>query len=75
MQAFREYYPPNGPVISLECAWERDKFVLIERERFNDREDKDFGAASLVVPDMQYEVLGFESEEGYPFFNLLLLRS
>ncbi|CAA6658295.1 unnamed protein product [Spirodela intermedia] len=62
IEAFREYYPPSGPIISLECAWERDKFVLIEREHFNNRDEKDFGVASLEAPDMQYEVLGFESE-------------
>ncbi|CAA7394491.1 unnamed protein product [Spirodela intermedia] len=63
IEAFREYYPPSGPIISLECAWEGDKFVLIEREHFNNRDEKDFGVASLEAPDMQYEVLGFESEE------------
>ena len=31
MQVFREYYPTNEEFVTLECVWETDKFVLIER--------------------------------------------
>ncbi|OVA18874.1 protein of unknown function DUF4477 [Macleaya cordata] len=31
IEVFREYYPSNDEVITLECVWEKDKFVLLER--------------------------------------------
>ncbi|CAK9150265.1 unnamed protein product [Ilex paraguariensis] len=30
-EVFREYYPINEQSVSLECGWETDKFVLVER--------------------------------------------
>uniref|UniRef100_A0A1D1XVN4 Uncharacterized protein yceH n=1 Tax=Anthurium amnicola TaxID=1678845 RepID=A0A1D1XVN4_9ARAE len=30
VEAFREYYPPSWDVISLDCSWQGDKFVLLE---------------------------------------------
>ncbi|XP_058001359.1 uncharacterized protein LOC110670780 [Hevea brasiliensis] len=30
IEAFREYYPTNKEFVTLECIWERDKFVLLE---------------------------------------------
>lgn len=31
MQAFREFYPKKEDYVSLECVWDTDKFVLVER--------------------------------------------
>ena len=64
-QAFREYYPPSGPVISLECAWESDKFVLLERQYFSNGEESHLEIDVPDMPDVRYEVVGFGSE-GYP---------
>ncbi|XP_078437611.1 uncharacterized protein LOC144708244 isoform X3 [Wolffia australiana] len=63
IEVFREYYPPSGLVISLECAWEGDKFVLVEKQIPSNIEVMDCGAGINEVQDMQYEVLGFGSED------------
>lgn len=31
IEFFREYYPTNEEFVTLECVWEADKFVLLER--------------------------------------------
>uniref|UniRef100_A0A7N0RCU6 Nucleolus and neural progenitor protein-like N-terminal domain-containing protein n=1 Tax=Kalanchoe fedtschenkoi TaxID=63787 RepID=A0A7N0RCU6_KALFE len=31
VEVFREYYPNNEEMITLECVWETDKYVLIEK--------------------------------------------
>lgn len=31
-QVFREYYPKNEEAIYLECVWETDRFILLERK-------------------------------------------
>lgn len=31
VQVFREFYPTNEEVVTLECVWKSDKFVLLER--------------------------------------------
>ncbi|XP_078437610.1 uncharacterized protein LOC144708244 isoform X2 [Wolffia australiana] len=66
IEVFREYYPPSGLVISLECAWEGDKFVLVEKQIPSNIEVMDCGAGINEVQDMQYEVLGFGSEGENP---------
>ncbi|KAJ9556960.1 hypothetical protein OSB04_011574 [Centaurea solstitialis] len=37
-QVFREYYPANEEVVLLECLWQTDKFVLMEKK--NEPENK-----------------------------------
>ncbi|KAI3770579.1 hypothetical protein L6452_01717 [Arctium lappa] len=32
IEVFREYYPTNEQAVFLECIWETDKFVLLERK-------------------------------------------
>ncbi|XP_041012508.1 uncharacterized protein LOC121255995 isoform X2 [Juglans microcarpa x Juglans regia] len=31
IEVFREFYPTNEEVVTLECVWKSDKFVLLER--------------------------------------------
>lgn len=31
MQVFREFFPTKDEYVTLECVWESDKFVLLER--------------------------------------------
>ncbi|KAI3675593.1 hypothetical protein L1987_85183 [Smallanthus sonchifolius] len=32
IEVYREYYPTNEPIVFLECVWETDKFVLLEKK-------------------------------------------
>ncbi|CAN0899954.1 hypothetical protein LINGRAHAP2_LOCUS20562 [Linum grandiflorum] len=42
IEVFREYYPTNREIISLECVWKVDKFVLLERVEESDvKEDEE----------------------------------
>ncbi|GJT47946.1 hypothetical protein Tco_0974103 [Tanacetum coccineum] len=38
---FREYYPTNEQSIYLECVWETDKFILLERKSEPDNKSPD----------------------------------
>nr|GEV63954.1 hypothetical protein [Tanacetum cinerariifolium] len=40
-QVFREYYPTNEQIIYLECVWETDKFILLERKSEPDNKSPD----------------------------------
>ncbi|XP_058103250.1 uncharacterized protein LOC131246835 isoform X2 [Magnolia sinica] len=40
-QVFREYHPPSGDFLTLECVWEGDKFVLHEMTNTNKRKNQD----------------------------------
>ncbi|KAI3835033.1 hypothetical protein MKX03_019473 [Papaver bracteatum] len=31
IEVIREYYPSNDEIVTLECVWEKDKFVLLEK--------------------------------------------
>ncbi|XP_038905505.1 uncharacterized protein LOC120091509 [Benincasa hispida] len=33
IQVFREFYPTNDEFVLLECVWEKDKFILQEKEQ------------------------------------------
>uniref|UniRef100_A0A1D1ZHZ3 Uncharacterized protein yceH n=1 Tax=Anthurium amnicola TaxID=1678845 RepID=A0A1D1ZHZ3_9ARAE len=59
VEAFREYYPPSWDVISLDCSWQGDKFVLLEGTQVSMRKeiDEDLGVVSLEGSDIQYETL------------------
>ncbi|CAI0380003.1 unnamed protein product [Linum tenue] len=39
IEVFREYYPMNKEFITLECVWEEDKFVLLEKKITDDGGD------------------------------------
>ena len=41
MQVFREYYPIKEQFISLECIWQTDKYILVEK--MNESESKTQG--------------------------------
>ncbi|KAK3027965.1 hypothetical protein RJ639_039432 [Escallonia herrerae] len=55
LEVFREYYPTHEASVSLECIWEKDTFVLLERinepkNRLLDmdvREDVSLGASAI----------------------------
>ncbi|XP_058103251.1 uncharacterized protein LOC131246835 isoform X3 [Magnolia sinica] len=41
IEVFREYHPPSGDFLTLECVWEGDKFVLHEMTNTNKRKNQD----------------------------------
>ncbi|WOL03713.1 hypothetical protein Cni_G12433 [Canna indica] len=41
IEAFREYYPSTKKILSLDCVWREDKFLLLERTENKDNENKD----------------------------------
>ncbi|KAK9269537.1 hypothetical protein L1049_001313 [Liquidambar formosana] len=41
IEVYREYYPTNEEVVTLECLWETDKFVLLERMHKNEIKNQD----------------------------------
>lgn len=65
MQAFREYYPSRGDALflELECVWEEDKFVLIERTQNSckRRQDED-QSVDPSGTSIQYETVGLFGE-------------
>ncbi|MQL82890.1 hypothetical protein Taro_015375 [Colocasia esculenta] len=65
VEAFREYYPPNGQVVSLDCSWEGDKFVLVERTCISKTKEleEDVGVASLEASGVQYEKIEASEED------------
>ncbi|ONK56202.1 uncharacterized protein A4U43_C10F5180 [Asparagus officinalis] len=60
IEAFREYYPSSGEVLILECVWEKDKFVLLERTNNNNtkNQEEDPGALPLET-SIKYETVPF----------------
>lgn len=58
IEAFREYYPSSEAVLTLECVWTKDKFVLIEKTRSsstsNQNEDQN---AFPLETSIKYETL------------------
>ncbi|XP_010267701.1 PREDICTED: uncharacterized protein LOC104604847 [Nelumbo nucifera] len=59
IEVFREYYPSNKEVIKLECIWERDKFLLLEKtnksENKNQNGDLGEGEVSLESSMVHYQ--------------------
>lgn len=57
MQVFREYYPTNKEFVTLECVWDTDKFVLLERTQKSDIESQvgTLGEASIETAALQYK--------------------
>lgn len=55
MQVFREYYPTNEEFVTLECVWETDKFVLVERIETKNREGDPRENISLGTSTIQYQ--------------------
>ncbi|XP_042509191.1 uncharacterized protein LOC122084831 isoform X1 [Macadamia integrifolia] len=41
LEVFREYYPSNDEIVTLECIWKIDKFVLVERTNKSDFKNHD----------------------------------
>lgn len=66
MQVFREYYPTNEEYVSLECVWETDKFVLLERvEKIemkngdgDSREDVSLGTSTIQYQSIEALLAG-----------------
>ncbi|KAK4420749.1 hypothetical protein Salat_2025400 [Sesamum alatum] len=58
-EVFREYYPKKEEATTLlECAWQTDKYVLVERMRESEtdiEEKDDRGDFSLNPPNIQYQ--------------------
>lgn len=61
VEVFRDYYPSMDEIITLECAWETDKFVLVEKNTkcsFSD-EHKDLGGPPGTAPVQYHRVKAF----------------
>ncbi|KAK6934418.1 Nucleolus and neural progenitor protein-like, N-terminal domain, partial [Dillenia turbinata] len=58
VQVFREYYPRNEEVITLECVWELDKFVLHESINKNEPNCSNCDPEAAILhgaPVIQYQ--------------------
>lgn len=77
LQVFREYFPPKQQVVFLECIWESDKYMLVERQNQKDvgSQEKDVGEdVSVEASKVQYESIGlFLGGNHEPKFFLLSL--
>ncbi|KAK4355260.1 hypothetical protein RND71_024231 [Anisodus tanguticus] len=57
-EVFREYFPQKQQVVFLECFWESDKYVLVERQNEKDvgSQEKEAGEdVSVEASKIQYE--------------------
>ncbi|KAK1295244.1 hypothetical protein QJS10_CPA16g00693 [Acorus calamus] len=66
-QVFREYHPPSGQYLMLECVWDKDKFVLLEKTsksstESRDKEDIGEVVLPLETPPIQYETIEISNE-------------
>ncbi|KAJ6830538.1 uncharacterized protein M6B38_353405 [Iris pallida] len=64
IEAFREYYPSVGDVLTLECVWKEEQFLLLEStdnsKMQNQKEDQE---ALPMETSIQYETLQLISED------------
>uniref|UniRef100_M1B3C8 Uncharacterized protein n=1 Tax=Solanum tuberosum TaxID=4113 RepID=M1B3C8_SOLTU len=81
-EIFREYFPPKQQVIFLECIWESDKYILVERQNQKDvgSQEKEVGEdVSVEASKVQYEsielFLGGNHEPQFLFTVLFSLSS
>ncbi|XP_024963336.1 uncharacterized protein LOC112503546 isoform X2 [Cynara cardunculus var. scolymus] len=60
IEVFREYYPTNEQAVFLECVWETDKFVLLERKSEPEiiKDDVIFQGSSTVQYQTVETILG-----------------
>lgn len=68
IEVFQEYYPLSGEVLTLECLWEGDKFVLLEKTNETELKNtagdlKDRRDISLGTPSIQYQRIEVPSED------------
>jgi len=63
IEAFREYYPSGEEVLTLECVWEKDKFVLLERANSSNimKQNEDHEALPSET-SIKYETIHFFTE-------------
>lgn len=63
IEAFREYYPSGEEVLTLECVWEKDKFVLLERaNNSNIKKQNEDQEAPPSETSIKYETIQFFTE-------------
>ncbi|XP_068640455.1 uncharacterized protein [Aristolochia californica] len=58
IEVFREYFPPRGEVLTLECVWLKDKFVLLER---NVTSEQDGVSREETILPLGESVIQYES--------------
>lgn len=68
IEVFEEYHPPNGEVVTLECVWERDKFVLLEKTytpkmKNGDGEIRDGSDVPLGASTVRYHSIEISNED------------
>ncbi|XP_057851344.2 uncharacterized protein LOC131061591 isoform X2 [Cryptomeria japonica] len=61
-QVFRDYFPPNKQLVTLECQWDEVKFCLIEKLVESERKVADMQRTPL--PEHLMEGLKYNSTEG-----------
>ncbi|XP_057950975.1 uncharacterized protein LOC131145805 [Malania oleifera] len=60
IEIFREFYPKKEDVITLECIWQTDKFVLherVDRSKMENRDAELGGGLSLGASAIQYQTI------------------
>ncbi|KAJ8646157.1 hypothetical protein MRB53_007905 [Persea americana] len=68
IEVFQEYYPLSGEVLTLQCLWEGDKFVLLENTNETELKNtagdlKDGRDISFGTPSIQYQRIEVPSED------------
>ncbi|XP_077250287.1 uncharacterized protein LOC143889813 [Tasmannia lanceolata] len=65
IEVFREYHPPSGEILTLECKWEGDKFVLSEGTSKSETKNQD-GEGNAIPPGssaIQYQRIDVSNED------------
>ncbi|CAK7338424.1 unnamed protein product [Dovyalis caffra] len=71
LEVFREYYPPNKEFVTLECVWETDKFVLVEKTHKRDVKGEDGGLGDGSVGKSAPRYWSLESFLGGTFSQIM----
>ncbi|XP_027112952.1 uncharacterized protein [Coffea arabica] len=73
-EVFREYYPIKEQFISLECIWQTDKYILVEKMNESEsktqgkdgREDVSQGASPVQYQSIEVLLGDYETGKAYP---------
>ncbi|XP_074287044.1 uncharacterized protein LOC141612215 isoform X3 [Silene latifolia] len=67
IEVFREYYPMMDEVVTLNCAWQTDKFVLVETTNKVDiSEDRSSETGQILKTSIKYRSIGISLEDDEP---------
>ncbi|KAJ4982357.1 hypothetical protein NE237_033194 [Protea cynaroides] len=65
IEVFREYYPSNDEVITLECIWQVDKFVLLEKTNRCDIKNQDTNLELKSDTSLGSSMIKYQSIEAW----------